>query len=117
MSFTFSEYGRELAAVGKGLRPDTLVRRVAYRSFLRPSLTDVMEEKRAEGGAELKRTLKGLDLLMFGVDQSLSRGLMHSLKAHPRHLPAWDLVGRCVLLQKGAAVLHWSICQHSHSTD
>ncbi len=51
----------------KGWWPTTLVKRLAHRSFYRPSFDEVMVEKRSGSTAEMKRTLTGLDLLMFGV--------------------------------------------------
>jgi hypothetical protein len=67
MSFSWSDYAQELKSVVTGWRPDRLFKRVLSRSFYRPTFAQVMEEKKVESGAELKRTLTGLDLLMFGV--------------------------------------------------
>ena len=69
MSFSWKEYTQELKAVVKGWWPTTLVKRLAHRSFYRPSFDEVMIEKKSEGNAEMKRTLTGLDLLMFGVGE------------------------------------------------
>ncbi len=67
MSFSWKEYSQELKAVVKGWWPTTLVKRLATRSFYRPSFDEVVNEKRSSSTAEMKRTLTGLDLLMFGV--------------------------------------------------
>ncbi|BDA47291.1 Cationic amino acid transporter 1 [Coccomyxa sp. Obi] len=75
MSFTWKDYTQELKAVVKGWWPTTLVKRLAHRSFYRPSFDEVLTEKRSESTAQMKRTLTGLDLLMFGVGIILGAGV------------------------------------------
>lgn len=67
MSFSWKEYNQELNAVVRGWWPPTLVKHLVRRSFYRPSFEEVVTEKRSASTAEMKRTLTGLDLLMFGV--------------------------------------------------
>lgn len=111
MSFSWTDYKQELKAVVTGWWPTTWAKRIAHRTFYRQSFAEVMAEKREAGGAEMKRTLTGLDLLMFGV------GAPPHCSANPPTIPPdWshntpetastlygNLSASCVLLKAAAS--------------
>ena len=72
LSFSWRDYRSELASVGRGLvNPCLLLRRLRSRAFHRVTLEEKMSQNNAESTGELKRTLTGLDLLMFGVGERM----------------------------------------------